>query len=627
MATILANGLVQFEDGHILYSDTPINGQDFMELQELLPRINPIIGRSAMVGFPFISGGGGAGAPGARGADGLAGPTGLEGPTGPQGVTGPSMGVQGATGVQGPQGATGIQGIQGQTGIQGATGAPNPHDIFASDRVVDPAGNGTDLTLASAIAAVNAFPNKSGTIYVKSGTYAISATMVLPLGNVTIIGAGGNTGGPLVDPSATVFDLGANAIPLFQTPAGGGGTVFASYKFQQFKVVGTSVVGQAFLQAPPAALGSTSICEDLHIDSVQMIVQTNGQDVEVTFRDCTLNPTTASASFWNGAGPGGELTWDHVQSQLPVAGSAIAIAGGPSWDVINSYLGGPAGFSTITVQDINWVAFFLGKNGDKLQVTVNAAISTIVSCQFIGVTLNIDTTLFFFSNSWMSGAATGALNQLNLSGVGAIGNMNVSGVNFDASGAAAAVGIVMGTVSNIDIHGCQFEGHTTAGIQASIATTLSVTGCRFVESVPLAELDPSVVGRYTGNVGFTGSVIVGPDSVVEEVRRKEVTGGATVDALTPVFTHLNAKGLTGAGSIKNTGGVNSLVVRRTATDGYGVTDFVENTVLPGASLVWILDAAIGTALPCFVSFTVSVRSASAGNPTTFDLRHSSAGAY
>lgn len=124
MAQILANGLVQFADGRILYSDTPINGQDFMELQELLPKINPIIGRSAMVGFPFVSGGGGGGSgtPGARGADGAAG---ANGATGVQGATGPSGGPPGATGVQGStgvQGPTGPNGTQGQTGVQGQTG-------------------------------------------------------------------------------------------------------------------------------------------------------------------------------------------------------------------------------------------------------------------------------------------------------------------------------------------------------------------------------------------------------------------------------------------------------------------------------------------------------------------------
>lgn len=134
MAQILSNGLVQFSDGRILYSDTPLTGQDFMELQELLPKINPVIGRSAMVGFPFVSGGGGgAGTPGAPGAAGPQGVTGVagggtgpQGVTGLQGVTGPSGGPVGATGVQGTTGSQGVTGVQGQTGIQGSTGAGVP---------------------------------------------------------------------------------------------------------------------------------------------------------------------------------------------------------------------------------------------------------------------------------------------------------------------------------------------------------------------------------------------------------------------------------------------------------------------------------------------------------------------
>lgn len=179
MAQILANGLIQFSDGQILYADTSLSGQHFMELQALLPQINPAIGRGAMAGFPFVSGGGGgAGTPGARGADGApgaAGQTGPQGVTGPtggqqgvtgvqgqtgfQGVTGPTMGIQGATGVQGPtgiqgpqgstgiqgqtgagiQGATGVQGIQGQTGTQGIQGQTGPQGATGVQGVTGPA--------------------------------------------------------------------------------------------------------------------------------------------------------------------------------------------------------------------------------------------------------------------------------------------------------------------------------------------------------------------------------------------------------------------------------------------------------------------------------------------------------
>ncbi len=597
-------------DGRCLYANNLIQAQDLIEI---LPLLMP------PPAWPFVSGGGGGGAgtPGARGADGA---------PGSQGPQGPGIGNPGPQGNQGFQGSGGPQGNQGSggSGPQGAQGAQGllSNDIFAADRVVDPAGAGTDLTLASAIAAL---PAEGGTIYVKAGTYAISATMTLNVKNITIIGAGGNGGGGFITPSATVFDLGANAIFLFTT--GNVGAGFGSYTFRGFEVVGSSVAGQGFLEVPPAALGSTILCEELNIQSVQDIIKTNGQDAQVTFRDCSLTPTTANASLWHGAGPGGELNWDHVEASLPVSGTPNAITGGPSWTVAYSYVGGGGGPSTYQLKDINWVDFFLGKLNDKATVTVTSAISTIVSCQFIGVSLIINTTLFFCSNSWFSGSSTGGNAQITLNGIAGEGDFNISGVNFDASGAAASHGINIPTgVTNVAVTGCQFEGHGTAGIAAAGVTTISVSGCRFSETVPVIEGATTVVGRYTGNVGFANSTIIGPDSVVEEFRRKDVTGGATVDALTPVFTHTNAKGLAGAGAIKNTG-ANSLTIRRTGTDAFGVTDFQEDVVLSGAAFTWPMDTALGTALPSFTVFTVSVRSTTPGSPTTYDLHHSSTGAY
>lgn len=497
------------------------------------------------------------------------------------------------------------------------------HLRISPDRIVDANGAGTDLTLASALAGL---PVNGGTVYVRAGTYPISSTMVLPLKNVTIIGGGGNAGGPLVDPSATVFDLGANAIPLFQTPSGGGGATFASYKFVGFKVVGTSVLGQTFIQAPPAALGSSIIGENLQIDSVQMIVQTNGQSVDVTFRDCTLNPTTASASMWNGASAGGELTWSNVQGQLPVAGSAIAIAGGPTWNVTNSYLGGGGGPSTFVVQDINWVAFFLGKNADKATVTVSAAISTFTSCQFIGVSLIINTTLLFGSNSWFSGSSTGANAQLTLNGVAGIGNMELTGVNFDASGAAASNGVIVGGVTNVDITGCQFEGHTTDGIHITGTSTLSVTGCRFSETVPVNEVTTTVTGRYTGNDGFANSVIQGANSVVEGMRRFDNSTGLTTDLYVTQFTHQNIKGLLGIGTIVNTSGANSLDIAINTASPFGLGSGGPFTLTAGNSLMLSEQINIGGNFPPYTSYSVAVRSTTSGSPTGFALHHGSQGA-
>ena len=414
---------------------------------------------------------------------------------------------------------------------------------------------------------------------------------------------------------------------MFTTSTGGGGTDFASFYFSDFKVIGNASATQQFFTVPTLALGCAAIAERVHVEDVVDIVKTQGQDVDFTFRDCVLDPKTTSAKFWNATGPGGELTWDHVQGNLP-SGTFTVISGGPSFDVAYSYIGGPpASLYTIDVQDINWVAFFLGANAESFNVNVNAAISTITSCHFQLVTINVDTTLFFCTNSWFSGSKDGTSQQLVLNGVAGIGKMNVSNCMFDASGASATRGIDVVNISDVDISGCTFLSHSSEGIRATGSSTLTVTGCRFTETVPVNETASTVVGRYTGNTGFSNSTIAGGDSVVEGVRRKDVVGGSTTDAFVDQFTHVNAKGLTGGGSIKNTGGSNTMTVRITAIDAFGTSDTSDTDVLPGGALTWSMADAVGTSLPQFVSYKVSVKSTSAGNATTFTLHHATAGAY
>lgn len=498
------------------------------------------------------------------------------------------------------------------------------NDKYAPDRIVDPSGHGTDTTLATAIAALAA---TGGTIWVKGGTFVISTTITLPLKNIRIIGSGGNTVGPGVIEDATIFDLQANAIALFTTSTGGGGTDFASFYFSDFKVVGNGVAAQQFFKAPTLALGCAAIAERLHIEAVQDIINTQGQDVDFTFRDSVLNPTTATASFWNSPGSTGELTWDHVAASLP-GPSTNAISGTPNWTVRYSYLGGPPMInpSIFVVNQIQWDGFFLGKNADKADVTIGGAASTIASCEFIGVTLHVNATLFFLTNSWFSNSAGATpTSQVEINGVGSVAEAVISNCIFSGFGAAThAVDVV--NVTDVSITGCQSSGHTVDGIRASVSSTLSVSNCRFVEGTPVNETATTVTGRYGDNDGFTGSVIVGLNSVVEGARRKDVTGGNTTDGFVTVFTHLNAKGLLGIGAIKNTG-ANSLDVQQTVTDSFGVTSSSIIAVPAGNNQSLDEQLPIGTAFPAYVSYAVQVRSTTPGNPTTYNLRHTSHGAY
>jgi hypothetical protein len=215
----------------------------------------------------------------------------------------------------------------------------------------------------------------------------------------------------------------------------------------------------------------------------------------------------------------------------------------------------------------------------------------------------------------------------------------------------AEAAVIIGTGQTV-VEGCYFDNQGTTfvldggfdaiigndfhssgvGLTATIRTTNG--DARISDNLFLSALTPAILeagatstNRIDNNRWVTNpTLIAASDAVVNGFKRKNITGGATVDALTAVFTHLNDKGLAGAGSIKNTG-ANSLTVRRTVTDGYGVTDFQEDVVLAGASMQWPMDTAIGTAFAAYVSFTVSVKSTTPGSPTTYDLRHSSTGAY
>ncbi len=521
MAVRQADGSIKLSDGRVLYANSLVLAQD---LCEVVPLCVP------PPAWPFVSGGGGGGAPGP------AGPPGPAGAAGPQGVPGAAGGAQGPQGFQGlpgafggPQGAqgpqgTGVQGSQG-SGTQGFQGPQGllTNDIFAATRVVDPAGAGTDLTLAAAVAAL---PAAGGDIYLKPGTYPIAATIVLPAKNIRIRSAGG-TLGQGITPNATVFDLGANAIPLFQTSAGSGG-VELTLELEDFQVIGSSLVGQSLIDLPFPA---TILCQRISVDFVENIINNSGgTDTDATFRDCTLRVRTATASFWKSPSPGGELTWDHVDAHLPSSGTTMAITGGPVWNASYSYVGGGGSPSTIVALTINFVQFFLGAEADSFDVTVGNVY--IVSSTLEGTTMHCSGSLNFIANTWWSGSKVPTpQKQLELTGPGVAESItSLHGIYFDASGIPSTLGVDITTaMQNVLVDGCTFTGQTIAGIRAAAGSTLSVGNSRFIGvGVPVNELAASVVGTYSNNTDFTGSVIAGTTSTVDGRRVRTIAVNTTL---------------------------------------------------------------------------------------------------
>lgn len=159
-------------------------------------------------------------------------------------------------------------------------------DVYAATRVVSLiAGDGTDLTVAAAIAAL---PAAGGRIYVKQGTYPLAATLTMPDKPVVIEGSG----------EGTIFDLGANAIAAFTVP--NGLTTFRQYVFQDFKVIGTSIAAQKIVSIQDEnARGLVDLIR-LKSEAVQIAVDITDGDtsfvnqIQLTMEDCWFVPIAAN---------------------------------------------------------------------------------------------------------------------------------------------------------------------------------------------------------------------------------------------------------------------------------------------------------------------------------------------
>jgi hypothetical protein len=422
------------------------------------------------------------------------------------------------------------------------------------------------------------------------------------------------------------------AFTLFTTS---GSDLFLS----DFNVVGDNTSTQTFLNIS----GVDAIIERVDVEDVRYVVQASSTP-EVTFRDCFLRlaGSAGTTSFWRGA-TNGKMTWDYVEMFVPTSGNnliegATTASAGCSWTVVDSYTGGGGGGPSTNfyyTQVIEFVNFKI----DNAQFLVNAAQNKIDSCffedssiRFVGVWNQISNTVFS-----QGGTGSGGLYDAQVAFVlpfaGIPAECTVTGCEFYGNG-ASVYGITIDNSYDIVITGNDFYNHSTAAVHLTAGTSPNpskavVTGNNFDLSggAPVLEDDSNCVGRYNGNEGFEGSTIAGSNSTVEGIRRKDVVGGATTDAFVSQFTHANDKGLVGGGTIKNTGGSNTLTVRLSATDVFGTTGTFDADVAPGATASWSMLTNVGTALYPFVSYSVLVKSTSAGNPTTFTLYHASDGAY
>jgi hypothetical protein len=486
------------------------------------------------------------------------------------------------------------------------------HDRFAATRVVDPTGvAGTDSTLAAAIAAL---PASGGVIFLKQGTYTISTTQVLPNKDVMIIGAG----------------IGATTIMFTGT-----GNFFTSafgthYVFKNLFVDGGALnTAQTFLTTTGTVTDVYFI--DVEISGFNHIVNdTGGNTNTFTFENVEMDlpAIDGTSSFYNGVASS-TVVWNYTSVTLAevsrIGAGGGAFLGSPKWVVDHSYIGTP----TVFISDfVIGQAIFDGLRADNIKFTISGARSQIYGLESTDCIIVLSANDCFINHSLfrrVNGFSGSGNSFITTSGADEI---HVADSTFDGGGTDGNSGLTLTGVTHLTINGNRFRSLPSNGISTNAAAVGTVTGNTFTSvTTPVSETSASAAITYSNNSGFASSSIAGAGSTVDGFLRKDVVGGTTTDPFVDQFTHVNTKGLSGAGSIKNTGGSNTLTVRITATDAYGTTDTQVADVLPGAAAAWSMLNAVGTALPTYVSYAVGVKSTSTGNSTTFTLHHATTGAY
>jgi hypothetical protein len=175
------------------------------------------------------------------------------------------------------------------------------------------------------------------------------------------------------------------------------------------------------------------------------------------------------------------------------------------------------------------------------------------------------------------------------------------------------------------VTGCTFVPAASEEVRTA-GSDLNLSGCVTSTGLPKV-VENGSLQRNTFEHINTSSTIIGRDTVVNGAKRYQTPVNAfTGDVYVTLFTHQNPKGLLGIGTIKNTDGANSLTVRETVTDAFGVTDAVETPVAAGAPYMLDPQTNFGTARPPYVSYAVAVKSTVPGSGATFAIQHMSQGA-
>ncbi len=462
--------------------------------------------------------------------------------------------------------------------LQSSTLSPRPATLTVAKRP----GLGDATSLQSAI---DKLPPDGGVVIVGEGRFSVPATIDIPAKPIAIIGSG----------PSTILDLGTNTVPMFKIVDGS-----KRYVFEGFSAEAADLAGQTlFAFDTPLVIGTlrSEFCvrnvwaETTGAQFDKIFEKLGGSDqIPKVISDCRLRARATGIAI--DALSGFEFVGGVLEGSIP-SGGGIPLKGTGVTLVLS-------GTASITGDFVN-STFAM-----ESSATMTFLAGTMTGCLFVAA----------------SGTTITSLVHL----IAGSGSRKFIGCTFQALAATVERGLLSsGTGTRLEVIGCDFAGpFTMEGVKTAGTGEIYVGNRGF----KVTEFSTADANRYDSNEGFAASTIIGPDSLVDGVRRKSVSGGATVDALVEVFTHTNQKGVIGVGTIKNTHGTNSLTVRETAEDFFGTTATLDTPVAGGGTSFFILDptVTIGTARPPYKSYKVEVRSTVPATPATYDLQHATHGA-
>lgn len=509
-------------------------------------------------------------------------------------------------------------------------------------------GVGDATTIVDGLAML---PTAGGSILLREGTYSLTTTVTLPDKPVTILGCG----------DSTIISLGASAIAAFTIPTGL--TAERYFVFEDMAVTGTSVAAQKIwsiedansrgimhatrvnstdVQIPVHVTASNPVTifslDDCHfsqlVDGSSILVNTVGAltvnanmhrvRFYTAFQDTVTGALTTGGFYGTftgvniigedcifSVGTGGTmgaiaLTNCQIFNFGPGANPIIAVAGDNSGTLPDSLIGCGAQF----------VNFNFAGTGTRIYG------GSYGTCSFTDGAISFFDNVYFFDDLTADAAVI----------VGG-GSTFISNCWFDNTGTAY---VLDGNFASII--GNHFQ---TIGVTAIIRTTNG--SAKISDNEMIANTAPAILevtsstNRIDNNHWSTGpTLLASSDAVINGVKRKNTTGATSTDSYVELFTHVNDKGLLGIGTVKNTDGANSLTVKETVIDAFGVTDSLETVVPFGTNYILSLTIRpdIGSfatqftnAFPPYVSYKVEVKSTSAGNSATYEARHADQGAY